>query len=105
MKKIALILTMFSVPCFAGTNLATQKITEIANGWSGSNLYINTDKQLTAENCSADPRIVLEESHPQYELLASMLISAIHAKSDVRLYVDGCGVNNFMKLMLVKIKN
>lgn len=100
-----LTLILFSISCIGGTNLATQKITELANGWNSSNLYISTDKQLTAENCSVDTRIVLEESHPQFDLLSSMLLSAIHAKSDVRLYVDGCGTNNFMRLISVKIKS
>ena len=104
MKKLLLILLVIPMSSFSGTHLAEQKITDMANGWSGPNLYISTDRQLRAEGCGDDPRIVLEESHSQYELLASMLLSALHAQSDVRLYVDGCGVGNFMRLKSVKIK-
>ncbi|MCU7829559.1 MAG: hypothetical protein KZQ85_10875 [Candidatus Thiodiazotropha sp. (ex Myrtea sp. 'scaly one' KF741663)] len=89
---------------YAGTQLGEQKINSLANGWSGSHLYIATDKSLYAENCSVtDRRIILEDNHHQFNTLTSMLLSALHAKSNVLLYIDGCGVNNYMKLMSVKV--
>jgi hypothetical protein len=107
MKKIVIsMLLLLPLSCLAGTYLESQKITGLANGWGSKNLYINTDKNLTAENCHlTDKRVVLAIGHDQFDLLASMLLSAIHAQSDVRLYVDGCGPNNFMKLISVKIEH
>jgi hypothetical protein len=105
-KIITLILMMASLNANAGTPLNAQKIISLANGWNGVNLYIATDLSLTAEDCnSSDKRYVLESSHPQFELLSSMLLSALHAKSRVQLYVEGCGSSNLMKVMSVKIES
>ena len=52
---------------------------------------------LFATPCFAD-------DHPQFELVSSLLLSALHAQSNVRLYVNGCGANNLMKITSVKIQ-
>ena len=105
MKNYILIFTLiFATSVDAGTLLSAQKVTGLANGWGGTNLYITTDKNLEAESCSAtDKRVVLEDAHPQFDIITSILLSALHTKSDVRLYISGCGSNNFMKLMSVQI--
>ena len=45
---------------------------------------------------------MLASSHPQFDLLSSMLLSAFHAKSSVRFYVDGCA-GSYMNLVAVSI--
>ena len=104
MKKLFLIvIAIISFQVSAGTQLAKQRITEVANGWSETNLYITTDQPLTAEGCSeTDLRYVLQQGHAQYDLVSSMLLSALHSRAQVRLYVSGCA-GNLMVLKSIKI--
>ena len=105
MKRTIFLLGLFATPCFAGTHLLPQKVIGLANGWNGSHFYVNTDQQLSTDECSdTDKRAVLEDDHPQFELVSSLLLSALHAQSNVRLYVNGCGANNLMKITSVKIQ-
>ena len=104
MKKIFLvIIACISFHANAGTYLAKQRVTEVANGWAETNLYITTDLPLSAEGCSeTDFRYVLKQSHAQYDLVASMLLSAMHSRAQVRFYVSGCA-GNLMLLKSVKV--
>ncbi|GLX80229.1 hypothetical protein tinsulaeT_35690 [Thalassotalea insulae] len=103
MKKLFLFsFLIVSFSTFAGTKLASQTIVGVSMGWTGEGIYITTTEKLNAEGCSTGTAVMLTET-PLFEENLSVLLSAFHANSKVRLYVDGCA-GQHMKLKAVAIE-
>lgn len=103
MKKILLILSfMLSTASYAGTSMPPQHITLVTTGWGGEGIYVITQEGLRAEGCAV-ARARMNLAHPMLKENLSILLSAFHTNSKVRLYVDGC-INSDLHLKAVAIE-
>ena len=102
-----IILISFSTFSIAGISLNPQTINVIEMGWSAEGVYVHTNERLvgsagTAEDCGGTTsRMPFDQ--PLFQENLSVLLSAFHAESKVRLYVDGC-LGSSMYLKAVRIE-
>jgi len=99
---LGIILLCISSIALAGTQLAPQTITSIGTGWGAEGVYVNTAEGLSAEGCAKNVARMLSD-HVWLKENLSVLLSAFHAQTKVRLYVDGC-IGNNMRLQAVSIQ-
>ena len=104
MKNYLFGIIMFCIPsiALAGTQLAPQTITSISMGWGAEGVYISTAEGLSAEGC-ANNAARMPSDHALLKENLSVLLSAFHTETKVRLYVDGC-IGNNMHLQAVMIQ-
>jgi hypothetical protein len=103
MKKLLLITMLLACSSAnAGTELNIQTIKKINMGWSGEGVYIFTNENFIAEGCISGVAR-MPNSHLLFRENLSILLSAFHTNSKVRLYVDGC-IGQQMHLKAVSIQ-
>ena len=95
---------IISVPLtHAGTETGVVTIRQLSTGWEGSELYIWTNENLRVESCPSDG-FIMPTNHRLADEMMSMILSAYHAGSKARFYIDGC-MNGKMKVQAVKLCN
>lgn len=94
------IFVCFSFLAHAGTELPAQTIRLLGTGWDSEGIYISTDEGIQSQSCGSGGLIL--QDHILKDEIISILLSAYHANSKVKFYVDGCTGSN-MKIQAVKM--
>ncbi len=107
MKKLiksALLSALIAAPLAnAGTETGAVTIRQIATGWEGSELYVWTDQSIMVEGCTSDG-FIMPSNHRLADEMMSMMLSAFHAGTTTRFYIEGC-MHGRMKIQSVKVCN
>lgn len=98
---INLAILIAALSCKAGTETSELSLKTVATGWQGSDIFVWTKENVLVEDCSSSV-FIMSSSHPMKSEILSILLSAYHSESKVRLYVDGCTDGN-MNLQAIKL--
>jgi hypothetical protein len=93
MKKCCLLiaLLMYGGACFANSSFATVGISTLIVHDSGDYIILGLSSPLvTNENCPNKNELVLKKSHPSFDQMYAAILSAFHANTEFKGWVDGC---------------
>ncbi len=91
-KKTLLIVTLLVLP-FASyaADVFGAKLTRVGTTNAGDAIVIETTPNPPSQSgCSASTKMLLPTSNLLFKENVSILLSAIHAQSNVTIYVEGC---------------
>jgi hypothetical protein len=95
---------LFAVNPLAAETIGPTKISFVEPGWSGEGLAIHTDKGLSG--CGApDTEFAIAKSHPSYNELLSMTLTAFAAQSNVEIvaYAGVCIFGARTKVVSIRL--
>jgi hypothetical protein len=95
---------LFAVNALAFDVVGSTKINYVENGWFGEGLAVYADHGIAG--CGADDtQFFIDESHPSYTVLASIVLTAFSTQSDVQIVtVTGtCLAGDRTKILSVRL--
>jgi hypothetical protein len=87
---LALLAPVLSSPAFAGGWGLDSKIAEIRVAVSGDLIVKTAVSHGDPDACGRNREILILKNNPGFEVQASLLVTAMHAQTDVRFYLNGC---------------
>jgi hypothetical protein len=98
MKKIyfciIVIIVFYASNSHSGTQVLDKTIIDIAMGWGGEGVYVTVEESFSLpEGCTSE-RFIMPQNTPLFKENLSVLLSAFHTNTKIRLYVDGCRGNS-----------
>ena len=103
MKKLLFVVlgVIFPVLSYAGEETGGIKIKTIATGWQGADIYVWPTQSVLVDGCTS-AFFRMSTTHPLKDEMLSLLLSAYHNDTTVKIYVDGC-ISGAMQLQAVKL--
>jgi len=102
-KLIFIALVLCSQISHAIESLNPQTISVIEMGWAGEGVYVHTNQKYEATKSCGGTTARMPQDNLLFRENLSVLLSAFHADSNVRLIVDGC-LGSSMHLKAVRIE-
>lgn len=113
MKKLIRILTILAAMLFFSTQgltavvaTSTGVITYIENGWAGEGFAIRMTNTVTTSGCSAPAHEYgISATHPAYNILVAMMMSAYSKQTPIQLVVDQgvCVLGQRTKILSIRV--